>query len=93
MRIEWKPAAKADLLDLIQFIAGDSVSAAVDVHDVITAAVDSLARHPHRGRPGRVAGTRELVIPRIPYLVVYRPDDPVVILRVLHGARRWPPSD
>jgi len=39
----------------------------------------------------RVDGTRDLVILRTPYVVAYRiADDTVRILRVLHGARRWP---
>jgi toxin ParE1/3/4 len=46
---------------------------------------------PHRGRPGRWPGTRELVIPRTPYIVPYRVQgDLIEILRVFHGARRWP---
>jgi len=40
---------------------------------------------------GRVAGTRELVVVGTPYIVVYRIEPAaVVILRVLHGAQRWP---
>jgi toxin ParE1/3/4 len=45
------------------------------------------------GRPGRVQGTRERVITGTPYLVVYRVRHEVEILRVLHGAMRWPPGD
>ncbi|MCP3417984.1 type II toxin-antitoxin system RelE/ParE family toxin [Bradyrhizobium brasilense] len=41
--------------------------------------------------PGRVAGTRELVIPRTPYVASYLVDGETVrILRVLHGAQMWP---
>lgn len=43
------------------------------------------------GRPGRVPGTRELVIANTPFLVPYRvKGDTVIVLRVFHGARRWP---
>lgn len=92
MRIEWRPAARDDLLGLIRYIAEDNVPAAFAVSERIEAAVEALTRHPLRGRPSRVKGTRELVVPRIPYLVIYRPGDPVVILRILHGARQWPPA-
>jgi toxin ParE1/3/4 len=52
-----------------------------------------LANHPGIGRPGRVEGTRELVIPGLPYLVAYsHRNDTVAVLRVLHGARKWPES-
>jgi toxin ParE1/3/4 len=50
-----------------------------------------LAGSPGLGRPGRVAGTRELVIPLTPYIVPYRVrDDAVQIITILHGAQRWP---
>jgi toxin ParE1/3/4 len=45
------------------------------------------------GRPGRVQGTRERIITGTPYIVVYRVRHEVEILRVLHGAMRWPPKD
>jgi len=47
------------------------------------------------GRLGRVAGTRELVLSRTPYIVIYEfrgPDEEIYILRLLHGAQRWPPA-
>ena len=43
------------------------------------------------GRPGRIAGTRELVVPGTPYLIAYAVlEEQVVVLAVLHGAQRWP---
>jgi plasmid stabilization system protein ParE len=50
-----------------------------------------VATFPRSGRSGRIAGTRELVISRTPYIAAYRiAGDTVRILRVLHGSRRWP---
>lgn len=50
-----------------------------------------LADHPRSGRAGRVTGTRELVVPDTPYVVPYRlVGETVQLLRVLHGAQRWP---
>ena len=92
MRTEWRPAARGDLLDLVRYIARDNVSAALRMHDAITSAVEGLPTHPQRGRPGRMDGTRELVVPRTPYVVVYSASATTIeVLRVLHGARRWPP--
>jgi toxin ParE1/3/4 len=52
-----------------------------------------LPDNPEMGRPGRVPGTRELVIPSTPFIVPYRLDgNTIQILRVFHGARRWPES-
>jgi toxin ParE1/3/4 len=50
-----------------------------------------LPNNPEMGRPGRVPGTRELVIPRTPFIVPYRlVGNTIQILRVFHGAHRWP---
>ncbi|ETW95415.1 MAG: hypothetical protein ETSY1_30775 [Candidatus Entotheonella factor] len=47
--------------------------------------------HPHLGRVGRVADTRELVITDTPYIVPYMvSEDRIILLRVLHGAQQWP---
>jgi toxin ParE1/3/4 len=62
--------------------------------DAIEAAVDRLADYPESGRFGRVRGTYELVIVRTPLIMVYRIEsDTITILRVLHGAQRWPPLE
>lgn len=50
-----------------------------------------LADHPNMGRPGRIAGTRELVVTRFPYILPYRVRGSTVeVLRVFHTARKWP---
>lgn len=91
MRVEWRPLAEKDLVEIVQYIAADSPRAAYEVHDRIRELVGKLAAHPGLGRPGRVRGTRELVVSGTPFLVPYRIKGEVLtILRVLHGARRWP---
>ena len=91
MSVEWHPLARADLAELVVYIATDDVSAAYRVHDKIREQTERLAAHPEIGRAGRVRGTRELVIPGTPYIAAYRfAGDVVTVLRVLHGARRWP---
>jgi toxin ParE1/3/4 len=53
--------------------------------------IHHLAAHPQMGRPGRVHGTRELVITRTPYIAIYRlSSEAIQILRLLHGAQQWP---
>lgn len=50
-----------------------------------------LANHPDMGRPGRITGTRELVVTRFSYIIPYRVrGNSVEILRVFHTARKWP---
>jgi len=59
--------------------------------EIVIRAVEQLSDFPEIGRPGRVAGTRELVIQSTPYIVAYRlRGRSVRILALLHGARRWP---
>jgi addiction module RelE/StbE family toxin len=73
------------------FIGRDNRRAAANVAARIRKAVARLADFPGLGRPGRVPGTRELVVEGTPYIVAYHAvDDQVEILRVLHGSRRWP---
>lgn len=89
-----QPLAEADLKHLLAHIGNDSSNAAVKVIAAIRTAVPGqLPGSPFSGRVGRVKGTRELVISRLPYIVAYRlTDDSLQILRGLHGAQRWPKS-
>ena len=90
--IEWRQTARADLLTIVDYISDDNPDAAQQLKDDIEAKVAKLAEHPKLYRPGRVAGTRELVVRRN-YVVVYAEDARVVsILRVLHAAQQWPPA-
>ena len=91
MIVEWSNPARDDLIAIASYIATDDPVAALDVMDRIDSAVGRLADHPGSGRPGRISGTRELVIPDLPYIVAYRIHrERVQILRLLHAARRWP---
>jgi toxin ParE1/3/4 len=87
----WTPAAIDDLASLRAFIAEQDPAAAQRVVFRIIHLVGTLAESPEMGRPGRVPGTRELVITRTPFIVPYRlRGQTIQILRVYHGARRWP---
>lgn len=91
MRIKWHRRARQDLRALRAYIAEDNPQATAQVAARILQVVARLPSHVGLGRPGRILGTRELVITGTPYLVPYRVvGDVIVILRVLHGARQWP---
>ena len=67
--------------------------AALEVDDTITAATLRLEEFPLLGRPGRIDGTRELVVHQH-YILVYEVvDDTIIILMVLHTSRQWPPEE
>jgi toxin ParE1/3/4 len=88
----WSPEAIDDLASLRTYIAEDSPAAAQRVVLRILHNVEALlSEHPAMGRPGRVPGTRELVIPDTPFIVPYRVQAGTIqVLRVFHTARRWP---
>ena len=92
MRIRWTTPAAQDLTRISDFISErDGPALARRVALTIYERVGALTAFPRRGRPGRVPDTRELVIPGLPYLAVYRlKSDVIEIARVLHGAQQWP---
>ena len=92
MRLVWSAEAVEDLAALRAFIESDDPTAARRTALRIIEAIETLIPdNPQVGRPGRVPGTRELVIARTPYIAPYRVRGGAIeILRVFHGARRWP---
>jgi len=89
--LEWREAASADLLAIVEYISDDNPDAAQRLKDDIEAKAANLLEHPMLYRAGRVSGTREMVV-RSSYVVIYTEDaHAVVILRVLHAAQQWPP--
>ena len=92
MKLRWLRSGSSSLRLHVSFIAADNPRAATDVRRRIRTAVLRLVDFPQSGRAGQLAGTRELVVPGLPYIVVYRVGrDAVEILRVFHAARNWPP--
>lgn len=93
MRVRWLRMAIRNLDEEAAYIANDDSAAARIVVERVLNAVAMLAQQPDMGRPGRVPGTRELVVPRTRYIVPYRVrGDAVEILRVFHTSRRLPQS-
>jgi len=96
MKVRWSPEAAADLTSITQYIRRENAAAALRVARIIYRSAAELDKFPLRGRPGRVNGTRELVISPLPYIVVYRivvyrtKENFIEIAKVLHGAQRWP---
>ena len=91
MQLEWSQFAQADREAIFDYIEADSPQAAITVDDRIRQQVEELRKFPKIGRPGRIDGTRELIIQRTPYIAAYRVAGKTLrILRVLHGAQMWP---
>ena len=92
MLVRWTTDAADDLERICDYIAEDRPGSAQRVAKVIVDGISGLSAFPNRGRPGRVAGTRELVFAPLPFIAVYEVHDTVQVLRILHGAQQWPPA-
>ncbi|MDZ5615064.1 type II toxin-antitoxin system RelE/ParE family toxin [Achromobacter xylosoxidans] len=91
--LRWTPEAIRDREAIYDFIEADSPVAALMLDELLEQQAGRLVDHPGLGRPGRVAGTRELVA-HPNYLLIYDvTNDLVRMLRVLHAARQWPTPD
>ena len=91
MRLRWTTPATQDLYNIVRRIRQDNLDAAAKVAKTLYDGCGSLENTPRRGRKGRIEGTRELVFPGLPYIVVYRIQDQTLeILRIYHGAQDWP---
>ena len=91
MTVVWSPRAIGHLAALRAHIARETPGAAARTATTLLAAVDRLAELPNLGRPGRVSGTRELVVPGTRYIIPYRVrGERVEIIAVFHGRQRWP---
>lgn len=96
----WSAAARAELLDIVRFIAEANTAAATKVAERMERAAAELGQFAV-GRRGRVSGTYEKVIVGLPYIIAYAIDGAdtdrrgasIVILHIIHGARDWPDGD
>ena len=91
MTVVWSPRAVGHLAGLRAYIARENPGAAARTATTLLAVVDRLAELPNLGRPGRVSGTRELVVPGTRYVIPYRVrSERLEIIAVFHGRQRWP---
>jgi toxin ParE1/3/4 len=89
--VVWSPRAIGHLAALRDYIGRENPGAAARTATMLLAAVDRLAELPNLGRPGRVSGTRELVVPGTRYVIPYRlRGERLEIIAVFHGRQRWP---
>jgi addiction module RelE/StbE family toxin len=90
MQLIWRPAAREDRATIMDYIAGDNPVAALELDGLIEEKTHALIDHPQLYKPGRMKGTREMVV-HPNYVVIYRENKTeVTILRVLHTRRQWP---
>jgi toxin ParE1/3/4 len=92
MLVRWTTSAADDLTHICDYTEehfgpAQARRAALAIYD----SVESLRALPQKGRPGRKPNTREVSIPKLPFVVIYRVREGVIeINRILHGAQKWP---
>ena len=89
MQVEWTKGAERNLDSIEAYIAKDNPAAAAKtVVKIVKRTFTQLSKHPASGKPGRIIGTRELIFPEIPYIVIYTvQEETIYILRVFHTAQ------
>ena len=91
MTVVWSKCALRDLDEIAAYIANDSIKSAQLVEERIRHEVELLSQFPLTGRVGRVAGTRERVVARTGFILLYRIGSTQIrVLRILRGTRKWP---
>jgi len=91
MQVRWTTPAAQDLEEVTLYIQRDKESVALAVAKTLFDAANSLDLLPLSGRKGRIPGTRELVVPGLPYIIVYLVTEiSIEILQICHGAQNWP---
>lgn len=90
LSVKWRDEAKADLLEIMGFIAERNEQAAYDLQERIERSLEHLPEHPYLYKPSlRVAGTREIVV-HPNYIVFYEVTDVIEILAIVHAREDFP---
>jgi len=91
MKVVWSRRAIRHLVCSRKYIEKNSEQTAALVAKRIVKAVDLLQAHPEIGCPGRVVGTRELVVPETPFIIPYRVrGERLELIAIFRGRQKWP---
>jgi plasmid stabilization system protein ParE len=92
-KVDWTDEAEEDLeTALIYYFEQAGFELADRIYHLIRAQVGTLKQMPHRCRPGKVDGTKEYVLHKLPYVaVVHIGEDTVTVLNLIHTKRKYPP--
>jgi len=91
MRLKWSNVARLQYIEQISYIGDRNLSAALKIKEKIKEAADKIMTHPKIGREGRCDGTRELVVPGTPIIIVYTIGQmEIFIANILHTAQDYP---
>lgn len=88
LSIKWTAPAKRDILEATKHALKDDPAKAEKLADALFKAVEQLALFPGSAPPGRIEGTRQLSLPKLPFVIIYKIGfTDLHILRILHTRR------
>lgn len=90
MRVIWSPQSMEDRKQIYAIIFDYNAEAAEAMDVLFEAQARRLLAHPNLGRPGRVLGTRELVVHKHYILVYVQREHSIGIVTLLHTSRQYP---
>ena len=91
MPVQWSKDAVKDIAQIRKFIHRKKPEVAKEVALQLAMLAETLIEHPAKGRIGRLPNTRELIVPDLPYIIIYRSkNNQIQILRVIHTSQQWP---
>ncbi|OGG79588.1 hypothetical protein A3A39_02045 [Candidatus Kaiserbacteria bacterium RIFCSPLOWO2_01_FULL_54_13] len=95
MSVRYTPRARRHLDGIAAFISAHNEEAARRVGVRIRETIELLAEFPRMGHKGTVSHTLEMVVPGLPFIVVYRVDsnggqENLIVLGIYHCAQLRP---
>ena len=91
MKVVWSRRAIRHLVHLREYLEKESEKGVARVAGRMLEFVEVLQDHPNMGCPGRLPGTRELVVPGTSYIIPYRVrSERLELIAVFHGRQQWP---
>jgi toxin ParE1/3/4 len=94
VKLRYTPQARLHLNAIAEYVGARNPNAARRIAARLEEMIDLLAAFPYMGHKGQLPGTREMVVPGLPYIIVYRIENreegELTILGVYHGAQRRP---
>jgi len=95
MHARFTEDAKADLASIEEYLEPRSPQGLQRILSAIFTIISQLESFPFLGHEGRVEGTRELVVPRTPFIIIYSLNEPYYldIENIVHGRLKYPPDE
>ncbi len=91
MTVILSPSARNDLAGVYEYYAERDYEHMERVVRAILLACEGIPQFPLMGKQGALEGTRERLMSRYPYRLVYRiAGDDIIILRIMHTKQQWP---